>query len=47
MTAWLQGHPSDKHGRHLYQLSDFGLTVEDVRKRLQTEEPRMALAANV
>jgi hypothetical protein len=47
MTTWLQRHPSDKHGRHRYQLSDFGLTVEEVRKRLQVEGPRVAIAASV
>ena len=26
MTEWLASNPSDKHGKHRYQLSDFGLT---------------------
>jgi hypothetical protein len=44
MTDWLQSHPSDKHGTHRYRLSDFGLTVEDVRRRLRSDEPRVANA---
>ena len=47
MTAWLESHPSNKHGTHRYQLSDFGLTVEDVRRRLQSEEPRVVVNAAV
>ncbi len=35
---WLQAHPSDKHGKHRYQLSDFGLTPEEVRARLEGPE---------
>ena len=34
MSAWLAANPSDKHGKHRYQLSDFGLTAEAVRRRL-------------
>ena len=45
MTAWLESHPSDKHGKHSYQLGDFGLTVEDVRRRMQSGEPRVAVGA--
>ncbi len=37
MTDWLQSHPSDRHGKHTYQLSDFGLTDNDVRRRLEGE----------
>ena len=37
MTEWLESHPSDKHGKHAYQLSDFGLTENDVRRRLEGE----------
>lgn len=33
-SAWLKANPSDKHGKHRYQISDFGLTVEGVRRRL-------------
>ena len=25
MQAWIAGNPQDKHGRHRYQLEDFGL----------------------
>jgi hypothetical protein len=46
MTDWLQSHPSDKHGTHRYQLSDFGLTAEDVRRRLQPQEPLASVAAS-
>jgi hypothetical protein len=38
MTEWLENHPSDKHGKHTYQLSDFGLTREYVRARLEGVE---------
>lgn len=34
ISAWLKANPSDKHGKHRYQLSDFGLTAEIVRRRL-------------
>ena len=37
MADWLASHPSDKHGKHTYQLSDFGLTENDVRRRLEGE----------
>lgn len=38
MAQWLKAHPSDKHGKHRYRLSDFGLTEEDVRRRLEGPE---------
>lgn len=38
MAEWLRTHPSDKHGKHNYQLSDFGLTLQDVRARLEGVE---------
>lgn len=38
MEDWLASHPSDKHGKHRYQLSDFGLTENEVRKRLEGVE---------
>ncbi len=44
MEDWLQRHPSDKHGKHRYQLSDFGLTLEDVRARLEGGELARARA---
>jgi hypothetical protein len=47
MTAWLKAHPSDKHGRHRYQLCDFGLTVEDVRRRQRSDEAPVAMATNI
>jgi hypothetical protein len=37
MADWLRNHPSDRHGRHTYQLSDFGLTENDVKRRLEDE----------
>ena len=42
MRDWLAAHPSDKHGKHHYQLSDFGLTAEAVRARL--DGPELAAA---
>lgn len=42
MSAWLQANPSDKHGKHRYQLSDFGLTADIVRRRL---DPASIVAA--
>jgi Sulfotransferase family len=41
---WLQSHPSDKHGKHRYQLSDFGLTREEVHARLEGPE-QLAVSA--
>jgi hypothetical protein len=35
MSEWLASHPSDKHGKHNYQLSDYGLTPEIIRTRLK------------
>jgi Sulfotransferase family len=37
MRNWLTTHPSDRHGKHHYRLSDFGLTETDVRRRLEGE----------
>jgi Sulfotransferase family len=37
MADWLASHPSDRHGKHTYRLSDFGLTENDVRRRLEGE----------
>jgi hypothetical protein len=37
MVDWLKNHPSDRHGRHTYELSDFGLTENDVHRRLEDE----------
>jgi hypothetical protein len=37
MVDWLKNHPSDRHGRHAYELSDFGLTENDVHRRLEDE----------
>jgi hypothetical protein len=34
MQQWLADHPSDKHGKHRYELKDFGLTEEGVRRRV-------------
>ncbi len=44
MVAWLKEHPSDRHGRHTYQLSDFGLTAEDVHRRLKDADLLAAAA---
>lgn len=32
MRAWLAANPSDKHGRHTYHLTDYGLTEGRVRE---------------
>lgn len=42
MSAWLKANPSDKHGKHRYQLSDFGLTEDSVRRRLHPESTEAA-----
>lgn len=34
MTAWLAANPSNRHGQHKYDLADFGLTRDDVRRAL-------------
>jgi hypothetical protein len=44
MADWLRSHPSDKHGKHRYQLSDFGLTAEDVHRRLKDADLLAAAA---
>jgi hypothetical protein len=31
MRQWLADNPSDKHGRHTYNLADFGLTEAQIR----------------
>jgi len=46
LKSWLENNRSDKHGSHSYALSDFGLTVEDVRKRLKGAEIKAAPAAS-
>jgi hypothetical protein len=45
MSEWLRDNPSDKHGKHHYQLSDFGLTAAEVRARLAASEPPASLRA--
>ena len=35
MRTWLSVNPPDRHGRHKYDLGDFGLTVQDVRRALE------------
>lgn len=37
MADWLKSHPSDRHGKHVYRLSDFGLSENEVRRRLEGE----------
>lgn len=44
-SKWLQENKSDKHGAHTYALSDFGLTGEEVRRRLKGVELVAAPAA--
>lgn len=44
MATWLANHPSDKHGKHRYLLSDFGLTADDVRRRLARAQPLRTVA---
>jgi hypothetical protein len=44
-SKWLEENKSDKHGAHAYALSDFGLTEEDVRRRLKGAELAAAQAA--
>ena len=34
IRAWLDANPPDRHGRHKYDLGDFGLTVDDVNRAL-------------
>jgi len=43
LEAWVAGHPKDRHGRHEYDLSTFGLTREGVRKRFATYVERFGL----
>ena len=33
MQEYAEGHPQGKHGRHQYDIADFGLTDEEVRQR--------------
>jgi len=35
MQAWLDDNPQGKFGRHEYELDQFGLTPEGVRKRFE------------
>ena len=35
IRTWLSANPRDRHGRHKYDLADFGLTVQDVRRALE------------
>ena len=35
IQAWATAHPQGRHGRHSYQLSDFGLDVSAVRTRFE------------
>jgi hypothetical protein len=49
MQKWLADHPSDKHGKHRYELSDFGLTADGVRRRVargqQADTERVGITA--
>jgi hypothetical protein len=45
MNEWLRNNPSEKHGKHHYQLSDFGLTPAAVHARLVKSEPTAAARA--
>lgn len=31
--AWMDAHPQDLHGRHVYDIADFGLSRDQVRER--------------
>jgi hypothetical protein len=31
VRGWLADNPTGKHGKHVYALSDYGLTEDDVR----------------
>ena len=33
--TWLNANPPDRYGRHKYDLADFGLTPQDVRRALE------------
>lgn len=33
VTGWAKGHEPGSHGRHSYELSDFGLSADQVRRR--------------
>jgi hypothetical protein len=35
LRSWLSANPPDRHGRHKYDLADFGLTADDVRRKLE------------
>lgn len=35
MRAFLEANPPDKHGRHVYDLADFGLDREERRAALR------------
>lgn len=46
LEAHVKGHPQGKHGRHEYDLSDFGLTDAQVRARFAKIEKRYGLGEN-
>ena len=35
MQAWLKFNPKDKHGKHNYSLSDYGLTADQVKEEFK------------
>ncbi|MEM8500005.1 MAG: sulfotransferase [Pseudomonadota bacterium] len=38
MQSFIDKNPADKHGKHLYQFSDTGLNLDEVRQRFQAYE---------
>jgi hypothetical protein len=45
MAAHLAASPKGRHGRHAYELADFGLAPEEVRERFQRYTERFGPAA--
>lgn len=43
MQAWLDSNTQHKHGAHKYQLSDFGLSKDEVEERLSYYRERFAI----
>jgi hypothetical protein len=43
METWMRDRPQDVHGRHRYQLADFGFTREGLDERYETYRKRFGV----
>lgn len=47
MQSFIDDNPADKHGKHLYQFSDTGLDLDEVRQRFQPYEDYFSIQREI